>query len=159
MISKPIFKQSVQANWKLWVIITAVASIILSGFIINYDAASYAVIAQAAEGTAFSNILSSMTSLLGSLENFYKLIAVILGIVYVVFTANNLVVNEVDSGSMAFTLSTPIKRSSVIFTKSLYLILSVTLLYIIISLAGLGAAQLQYNNVTGYPIKIGRASC
>lgn len=152
MISKPIFKQSVQANWKLWVIITAVASIILSGFIINYDAASYAVIAQAAEGTAFSNILSSMTSLLGSLENFYKLIAVILGIVYVVFTANNLVVNEVDSGSMAFTLSTPIKRSSVIFTKSLYLILSVTLMYIIISLAGLGAAQLQYNNVTGYPI-------
>src|SRR5690625_1901033 len=53
---------------------------------------------------------------------------------------------------MAFTLSTPIKRSSVIFTKSLYLILSVTLMYIIISLAGLGAAQLQYNNVTGYPI-------
>lgn len=152
MISKPIFKQSVQANWKLWVIITTVASIILSGFIISYDAAGYASIAAAAEGTAFSNILSSMTSLLGSLENFYKLIAVILGIVYVVFTANNLVVNEVDSGSMAYTLSTPIKRSSVIFTKSLYLILSVTLMYTIISLAGLGASQLQYNNVTGYPI-------
>jgi ABC-2 type transport system permease protein len=93
-----------------------------------------------------------MTSLLGSLENFYKLIAVILGIVYVVFTANNLVVNEVDSGSMAYTLSTPIRRSSVVFTKSLYLILSVILMYVIVSLAGLGASQLQYNNVTGYPI-------
>ncbi|MFR8859577.1 MAG: ABC transporter permease subunit, partial [Enterococcus faecium] len=69
-----------------------------------------------------------------------------------VFTANTLVVSEVDSGSMAYTLSTPIKRSSVIFTKSLYLILSVILMYVIVSLAGLGASQLKYNNVTGYPI-------
>ena len=152
MLSKPIFKQSLQSNWKLWLIITIVASMIISGFIISYDAAGYASIAEAAEGTAFSNILSTLTSLLGSLENFYKLIAVILGIVYVVFTANNLVVNEVDSGSMAYTLSTPIKRSSVIFTKSLYLILSVILMYTVISLAGLTASQLNYNNVTGYAI-------
>lgn len=152
MFSKPIFKQSIQANWKLSLIITIVASIILSGFILNYDAAGYSSIAAAAEGTAFSNILSSMTSLLGSLENFYKLIAVILGIVYVVFTANNLVVNEVDSGSMAYTLSTPIKRSSVIFTKSLYLIVSVILMYGTIGVVGLGASQLHYQNVTGDPI-------
>lgn len=152
MFSKPIFKQSIQANWKLWAIITLVASAIISVFIMNYDAAGYASIASAAEGTAFSNIFSSMTSLLGSLENFYKLIAVILGIVYAVFTANNLVVNEVDSGSMAYTLSTPIRRSSVIFTKSIYLILSVILMYTIIALAGLGVSQFQYNNVTGYPI-------
>lgn len=152
MLSKPIFKQSLQSNWKLWLIITIVASMIISGFIISYDAAGYASIAEAAEGTAFSNILSTLTSLLGSLENFYKLIAVILGIVYVVFTANNLVVNEVDSGSMAYTLSTPIKRSSVIFTKSLYLILSVVLMYTVITLAGLTASQLNYNNVTGYAI-------
>lgn len=152
MFSKPIFKQSIKTNWKLWAIITIVASVILSGFIIGYDAAGYASIAAAAEGTAFSSLLSSMDSLLGNLENFYKLIALILGIVYVVFTANNLVVSEVDSGSMAYTLSTPIKRSSVIFTKSLYLISSVILMYIIVSLAGLGASQLQYNNVTGYPI-------
>lgn len=152
MLSKPIFKQSLQSNWKLWLIITIVASMIISGFIISYDAAGYASIAEAAEGTAFSNMLSTLTSLLGSLENFYKLIAVILGIVYVVFTANNLVVNEVDSGSMAYTLSTPIKRSSVIFTKSLYLILSVVLMYTVITLAGLTASQLNYNNVTGYAI-------
>ena len=152
MLSKPIFKQSLQSNWKLWLIITIVASMIISGFIISYDAAGYASIAEAAKGTAFSSILSTLTSLLGSLENFYKLIGVILGIVYVVFTANNLVVNEVDSGSMAYTLSTPIKRSSVIFTKSLYLILSVVLMYTVISLAGLTASQLNYNNVTGYAI-------
>lgn len=152
MFSKPIFKQSVQANWKLWAILTLIASVIVSGFIMNYDAAAYASIASAAEGTAFSNMFSSMTSLLGSLENFYKLIGVILGIVYAAFTANSLVVSEVDSGSMAYTLSTPIKRSSVIFTKSLYLIGSIILMYLVIALAGLGASQFQYNNVTGYPI-------
>lgn len=152
MFSKAIFKQSIKTNWKLWAIITIVGSIILSGFIIGYDAVAYASIASAAEGTAFSSLLSSMDSLLGNLENFYKLIALILGIVYVVFTANNLVVNEVDSGSMAYTLSTPIKRISVIFTKSLYMISSVFLMYLIVSFVGLGASQLQYNNVTGYPI-------
>ena len=152
MFSKPIFKQSVQANWRLWAILTLIASVIVSGFIINYDAAAYASIASAAQGTAFSNMFSSMTSLLGSLENFYKLIGVILGIVYAAFTANSLVVSEVDSGSMAYTLSTPIKRSSVIFTKSLYLIGSIILMYLVIALAGLGASQFQYNNVTGYPI-------
>lgn len=152
MFSKPIFKQSIQANWKLWVIITFVAAMILSAFTVTFDAEGFAAIASAAEGTRFSNILSTMTSLLGSLENFYKLIAVILGIVYVVFTANNLVVNEVDSGSMAYTLSTPIKRSSVIFTKSIFLVLSIVLMYVIIGATGLVAAQLKYQNVTGYPI-------
>lgn len=152
MFSKPIFKQSIQANWKLWVIITFVAAMILSAFTVTFDAEGFAAIASAAEGTRFSNILSTMTSLLGSLENFYKLIAVILGIVYVVFTANNLVVNEVDSGSMAYTLSTPIKRSSVIFTKSIFLVLSIVLMYGIIGSTGLVAAQLKYQNVTGYTI-------
>ena len=143
MFSKPIFKQSIQANWKLWVIITFVAAMILSAFTVTFDAEGFAAIASAAEGTRFSNILSTMTSLLGSLENFYKLIAVILGIVYVVFTANNLVVNEVDSGSMAYTLSTPIKRSSVIFTKSIFLVLSIVLMYGIVGSTGLVAAQLK----------------
>lgn len=152
MFSKPIFKQSFQANWKLWVIIAIVSSMILSAFIVTFDAEGFAAIASASEGTRFSNILSKMTSLLGSLENFYKLIAVILGIVYVVFTANNLVVNEVDSGSMAYTLSTPIKRSSVIFTKSIFLIISIVLMYSFIGSVGLGVSQLKYRNVTGYPI-------
>lgn len=152
MLSKPIFKQSIQANWKLWAIITFVAAMILSAFVVTFDAEGFAAIASAAEGTRFSNVLSTMTSLLGSLENFYKLIAVILGIVYVVFTANNLVVNEVDSGSMAYTLSTPIKRSSVIFTKSLFLISSVVLMYGVVGGTGLVAAQLKYENVTGYTI-------
>ncbi len=125
---------------------------ILPAFTVTFDAEGFAAIASAAEGTRFSNILSTMTSLLGSLDIFYKLIAVILGIVYVVFTANNLVVNEVDSGSMAYTLSTPIKRSSVIFTKSIFLVLSIVLMYGIIGSTGLVAAQLKYQNVTGYTI-------
>lgn len=152
MISKPILKQSIKNNWKLWLIITLVASSILSGFIISYDPVEYAALAVAAQDTAFASLFSSATSLLGSLENFYKLIAVILGIVYAVFTANNLVVSEVDSGSMAYTLSTPIKRSTVIITKALFLIVSTVLMYSIIAIIGLGVVQTQYKNVTGYPI-------
>lgn len=152
MFSKPIFKQSLRANWKLWAVITAVGSLMLTIFTLSFDAESMATLASASEGTNFANILSTMTTLLGSMENFYKMMAVLLGIIYVLFTANSLVVNEVDSGSMAYTLSTPIKRSSVIFTKMTYLVTSIILMFTVIGGVGLGVSQAKYGNVTGYAI-------
>lgn len=152
MFSKPIFKQSLRANWKLWAVITAVGSLMLTTFTLSFDAESMATLASASEGTSFANILSTMTTLLGSMESFYKMMAVLLGIIYVLFTANSLVVNEVDSGSMAYTLSTPIKRSSVIFTKMTYLVTSIILMFTVIGGVGLGVSQAKYGNVTGYAI-------
>lgn len=84
----------------------------------------------------------NFTSFLGSLESYYKMIAVLLGMVYVIITSTNLVADEVDSGSMAYTLSTPVKRSSVVITKMIYMIGSVILMFVIQAGVGIGAAEL-----------------
>ena len=152
MFSKPIFKQSVRSNWKLWLIITLVGSVMLTIFTMSFDPEVFSNFASAAEGTRFSSVLSSITTLLGTMEIFYKMLAILLGIVYVLFTANSLVVSEVDSGSLAYTLSTPIKRSSVIFTKITYMVTSIVLMFAIIGGVGLGVTQIKYHNVTGYAV-------
>lgn len=60
------------------------------------------------------------TLVVGSI--FYKLAGLLLPIIYMIMAANNLISGQVDSGSMAYVLSTSTKRSSVVFTQAVYLI-------------------------------------
>lgn len=53
---------------------------------------------------------------------FYKMAGLLLPIIYLIMTANSLVAGQVDSGSMAYVLSTSVKRNTVVFTQAMYLI-------------------------------------
>ncbi|MGL6197974.1 MAG: ABC transporter permease subunit [Lachnospiraceae bacterium] len=152
MFSKPIFKQCLRSNGKLWLIFTFVCCLIMVLFMWSYDASAFSTMAGAAEGTKFESMASSMTSFLGSLESFYKMVCILLGMVYVIITSSNLIVSEVDSGSMAYTLSTPIQRSKVVMTKMLFMILSVILMFLILTGVGIGAAELTQHVVLDDPI-------
>ena len=67
---------------------------------------------------------------------FYKIAGLLLPIVYVITTANSLIAGQVDSGAMAYVLSTPTKRRKVTFTQAIFLIGSLILMYLIIGLTG-----------------------
>lgn len=56
---------------------------------------------------------------------FYKMAGLLLPIIYVIMVSNSLIAGQVDSGSMAYILSTSTKRNEVTFTQAMYLILSV----------------------------------
>ena len=60
------------------------------------------------------------TLIVGSI--FYKLAGLLLPIIYMIMVSNNLISGQVDSGSMAYVLSTSTKRSTVVFTQAMYLI-------------------------------------
>lgn len=60
------------------------------------------------------------TLVVGSI--FYKLAGLLLPIIYMIMASNNLISGQVDSGSMAYILSTSTKRKTVVFTQALYLI-------------------------------------
>lgn len=60
------------------------------------------------------------TLVVGSI--FYKLAGLLLPIIYMIMASNNLISGQVDSGSMAYVLSTSTKRSTVVFTQAVYLI-------------------------------------
>lgn len=53
---------------------------------------------------------------------FYKMAGLLLPIIYIIMAANNLIAGQVDSGSMAYVLSTSTKRNQVVFTQAIYLV-------------------------------------
>lgn len=67
---------------------------------------------------------------------FYKLAGLLLPIIYVIMASNNLIAGQVDSGSMAYVLSTSTKRQTVVFTQALYLISSLLCMFSLTTVTG-----------------------
>ena len=74
------------------------------------------------------------TLIVGSI--FYKLAGLLLPIIYMIMASNNLISGQVDSGSMAYVLSTSTKRSTVVFTQGLYLIGSLLAMFSLTTVTG-----------------------
>lgn len=72
------------------------------------------------------------TLIVGSI--FYKLAGLLLPIIYMIMASNNLIAGQVDSGSMAYVLSTSTKRRSVVFTQAVYLIGSLLAMFLLTTL-------------------------
>lgn len=53
---------------------------------------------------------------------FFKMAGLLLPIIYMIMASNNLVAGQVDSGSMAYVLSTSTKRKQVMFTQAVFLV-------------------------------------
>lgn len=53
---------------------------------------------------------------------FFKMAGLLLPIIYIIMASNNLIAGQVDSGSMAYVLSTSTKRRQVVFTQAMFLI-------------------------------------
>lgn len=67
---------------------------------------------------------------------FYKLAGLLLPIIYMIMASNNLIAGQVDSGSMAYVLSTSTKRKTVVFTQALYLIGSLFAMFALTTVTG-----------------------
>lgn len=74
------------------------------------------------------------TLIVGSI--FYKLAGLLLPIIYMIMASNNLVSGQVDSGSMAYVLSTSTKRRTVVFTQAVYLIGSLLAMFALTTATG-----------------------
>lgn len=61
---------------------------------------------------------------------FFKIAGLLLPIIYMIMVSNSLIVGQVDSGSMAYVLSTSTKRRSVTFTQSIFMVSSLFLMFL-----------------------------
>jgi hypothetical protein len=61
---------------------------------------------------------------------FFKMAGLLLPIIYLIMASNNLIAGQVDSGSMAYVLSTSTKRKQVTFTQGLFLVSSLFLMFV-----------------------------
>ena len=64
---------------------------------------------------------------------FYRIAGILLPIVFVIMVANGLLAGQVDSGSMAYVLSTPTKRRAVACTQMAYLMLSLLAMFLLVT--------------------------
>lgn len=141
MFSKTIFKQTLKANYKLWLIFTIILSVFCSVLIAVFDPKTLSSMSDMVKDTPLANMLGS-TTFLGMLSStFYSMQGVILPLIFVIMTANSLIASQVDRGSMAYLLSTPIKRSVVVRTQAIYLISSLVAMFLIITIIGVLAIQ------------------
>lgn len=66
---------------------------------------------------------------------------------YIVIVANSLIVNQVDHGSMAYVLSTPTKRSAVVNTQAIFMIVTPFLMIAVTCIARLIASFAWFDEV------------
>lgn len=101
---------------------------------------------------------------------FFDCAGLLLPIIYLMMSANDLIAGQVDSGSLAFVLSTPTKRSKFTFTQVVYLFGSLTVSFaffflVALSIRHIGIAmgstdlvtdltdlQLLYYSIGGYAV-------
>lgn len=101
MISKSLFTQSFKSNWKIWSVVTVIMCLLVAQF------------------CAMENGVMNLTTVV-----FYGMMSIIVPVLYVVISSNNLLAKQVDDGSMAYVLSSPIKRKNVVLTQIVFLISS-----------------------------------
>jgi len=119
MFSFPLFKQTVKSNSVIWGAMTLVMAVLCVQF-------------------AAMEMTQALLFVI-----FYGMMTTILPGIYVLVTANKLLASQVDSGSMAYVLSTPTRRSTVVFTQMIYLTGSLVVMFAVQTVAHLIA-----NNVT-----------
>ncbi len=68
---------------------------------------------------------------------FFKMAGLLLPIIYMIMASNNLISSQVDTGSMAYVLSTSVKRNEVTFTQGCYLILSLLAMFMCTSITSM----------------------
>ncbi len=86
------------------------------------------------------------TLIVGSI--FYKLAGLLLPIIYMIMASNNLIAGQVDSGSMAYVLSTSTKRNTVVFTQAVYLIGSLLAMFALTTATGCVCLSIVTEDVT-----------
>lgn len=146
MINGTIFKQTLRANVKLWLIFTIVLTILQVVMIAVFDASTLTDVSHLVEGTPLAGMLGQTTLLSMLASTFYSIHGVIFPIIFIIMTANSLIASQVDRGSMAYLLSTPTKRSTIIITQAFYLIIALVVMFIIETTAGLVSIQVFQSN-------------
>ncbi len=113
MFSLPLFKQTLKSNGLIWGVITTILTLLCIQF----------------------SALEMTQSMLFVI--FYGMMTTILPGIYILVAANKLIASQVDRGAMAYVLSTPTKRSTIVFTQGIFMFLSLVAMFGVMTFAHL----------------------
>lgn len=167
-ISKPLFKQSLKANFMLWLILAlgSAGIFVIINLVVgtrsiftNIDMNSvqqyvkdenmswFQVLGLLEQmGFSLSRIQTMSQIDLNSIMNdlIYKIAGVLLPMIYVMITCNKLVAAQVSGGSMAYILSTPTNRKTVVRTQYVFMLVSLLAMYLVITIGAFASGAVGY---------------
>lgn len=129
MINTTLMKQTIKSNLPLWIILTAVQTVMI------------ALVA----GTGLDLQMSALA--------YYNMMPGLISAIYVIVTSNKLFASQVDKGTMAYVLSTPVKRSKVAVTQAVFFLGSLLLMFAITACSHIVAHYLSAGSISGVEIK------
>lgn len=142
MFNSRLFVHLVKTNFKTFFIITTALSVLIGIIMGVFTPETMNEIAQANENAPV-NPLGDISTLIAFVANqYFGNFALIFGMIYCVIMGNKLIASQVDKGSMAYHLSTPITRTQYTFTSFVYLTSSLTAMFALVFLVGVGVAEL-----------------
>ena len=132
-----LFKATLRANWTIALIFTLIILIYVSVSVGMYDPENSEAIAAMLDllpeglikAMGFANLGTELTDYVSNY--LYGFIMLTFPAIYIIIMANRLVAKHVDSGSMAYLLTTPNSRSRIVLTQALYLAASVAAIMIV----------------------------
>ncbi|SES87179.1 ABC transporter permease subunit [Anaerobranca gottschalkii] len=139
----PLLKANLKANWVVGLIIllvmfmyfTVLSSMFdpesLEGLIAMLEAMPKELIA----AMGFDNFGDTYTTYMAN--SYYNFIAILFPMIYIIVVGNRLIAKHIDSGSMAYLLSTPNSRLKIIITQAFYFLASITLIFFIVTVYGI----------------------
>jgi ABC-2 type transport system permease protein len=129
MISTTLMKQTIKSNLPLWLILTGIQMFMLVG------------------------IASAGTPLQATGLAYYNMLPELISAVFVIVTANKLIAAQVDKGTMAYILSTPVKRSKVVATQAIFFIGSLFLMFALSAAAHILASYFGSGGISGADVE------
>lgn len=133
-MNKTLFVTNIKSNWGIFTFVAGMLLIYVTTSVTMFDPEStealLAMFDMLPEGMmkafGFDGLGTDLTSYLGGY--LYGFIFLVFPLIYTILLANRLVAKHVESGSMAYLLTTPNSRVQIILTQAIYLVISTFIL-------------------------------
>lgn len=149
MISIPLLKREIKSNYKLFIIFAAVLTMYISVIIPMFDPEIGEALAEfekaMTEMMAAFGMSNPGTTLIEFINTYlFGFLFIVFPMIFEIIIANKLIAKYVDSGSMAYLLATPNKRSKIAITQGIFMLLSVATLIVFITLVGIISSEVYF---------------
>ncbi len=152
-MSLTLFKTDLKGNAVLLAVIGYVMMIYFSVIAFMFDPADTTALSSMLEilpeglmaGFGFDSVSTNLTSFLA--DYYYGFIVFIFPLIYCIISANKLVAKLVDNGSFAYLLMSPASRRKIIVTKGLFLLFSISLLFVMLHICGGAVCRMLFGDM------------
>ena len=129
MISKTLMKQTIKSNLSLWLVLTGLQAVMVA------------------------LVAVSGTNLQQTALAYYNMLPGLISAIYVIVTSNKMIASQVDKGTLAYVLSTPVKRSKVAFTQAAFFLGSLFIMFSISAGAHILSHYIGVGSISGGEVK------